>query len=72
MAMVQNSPSCDRGLMAAVGTLVQAIGQPIAMFMSAFGTDKSFWSALFSQIVPASILCPKLLQKLIQGNLGSL
>ena len=69
MAVMQNRPGCDRGLMAAVGTLVQTVGQVAAMLVPAFWADKAVLPALCGQIVPAVFLRSKPLQKFTQGHL---
>lgn len=69
MAVMQHRPGCDGGLMVAVGTLVQSVGQAVAMFVSAFWADKTVWPALCAQIVPAALLRSEPVQKLTQGHL---
>lgn len=68
MAVVQNRPGRDGSLTVAVGTLVQAVGQTAAMFVSAFRADKAAWPALCGQIVPAALLRSKLVQKLTEWH----
>ena len=69
MTMMQNCPGCDGGLMAAVGTLIQSVGQAAAMLMPAFRAYKAGRPALCGQIVPTAFLRSKPLQKLTQGHL---
>ena len=41
MAFVEQRPSCHRGLMMALGALVQTVGQNIRMMVTAFGANEA-------------------------------
>ena len=68
VAMVQDRPGCDGSLVAAVGTLVQAVRQAASVSMTTLRTDKPVRPALSGQTVPATFVRSKPAQKLTQGH----